>query len=57
VIIATGSRSGPFYAAVARALIERIPGARHLDVPDADHVAPIDAPDIIAAAVEGLLDR
>jgi pimeloyl-ACP methyl ester carboxylesterase len=57
VTIATGARSGPFYADIALALVERITDARHLEVTGVGHLAPIEAPDIIADAVEGLLDR
>jgi hypothetical protein len=51
------SITGAFYADIALALVERIPDARHLEVPDVDYMAPIEAPDIIADAVKGPMDR
>lgn len=57
VTVATGTLSAPLYADIATALTARITGAAHRPIPDADHMAPIIRPELIAAAVEELSDR
>lgn len=52
VHIATGGASAPFYADIADALAERIPGADHIRLPGLDHMAPVLRPDAIADAIE-----
>jgi pimeloyl-ACP methyl ester carboxylesterase len=56
-LIATGALSAPLYADIATALTERIEDARHRAIPDADHMAPIIRPELIAVAVEEFSDR
>jgi pimeloyl-ACP methyl ester carboxylesterase len=56
-MVATGALSAPLYADIASALSERIEGAQHRAIPDADHMAPIIRPELVAAAVEDFSDR
>jgi pimeloyl-ACP methyl ester carboxylesterase len=56
-IIATGDRSAGVYADIATALRTRVRTATHRTFEDADHMAPITRPELIAAAVEELKDR
>jgi pimeloyl-ACP methyl ester carboxylesterase len=56
-LIATGAASERVYADIADALSGRIPGALRQRIPEADHMAPIMRPDVIAAAVEAFTDR
>lgn len=57
VVIATGAASQPCYVTIAEALADRIHRATIERLAGADHMAPITRPDIIAAAVEALVDR
>ncbi len=49
--ILTGDASEPFYRPIAEALVERIPGARHVRLPGMTHPSPITDPGPVAAAV------
>lgn len=51
VTILAGTRSEPFYAPIARAVVERVPGARLVTLAGLRHPAPITDPDPVAAAV------
>lgn len=55
VRIATGAASAPFYAQIAEALAQRIPGADHVRLTELDHMAPVLRPDLVADAVEDFL--
>ena len=55
VTILTGSASEPFYAPIARALVERIPGARLVELAGLRHTTPITDPDPVAAAILGAI--
>lgn len=50
-LIVTGDASDPFYAPIAEALVEFIPGARRQVLPGMTHAAPITDPAPIAEAV------
>ena len=56
-IVATGGRSDPIYDPIAEALVARIPGARRVDLPGLEHMAPIGDPEPIAALVRDLLSE
>jgi len=49
--VLTGDASEPFYRPIAEALIRRIPGARHVDLPAMSHASPITDPAPIAEVV------
>jgi 3-oxoadipate enol-lactonase len=51
VTILTGTASEPFYGPIARAVVERIPGARLVVLDGLRHTAPITAPEPVAAAI------
>jgi len=51
VTILTGTASEPFYAPIARAVVERIPGARLVVFDGLRHTAPITDPEPVAAAI------
>jgi len=51
VTILTGTASEPFYAPIARAVVERVPGARLVTLDGLRHTAPITAPEPVAAAI------
>ena len=51
VTIMTGDASGPIYGPIAAALVERVPGARRVQLPGMSHASPITDPGPIAAAV------
>jgi len=55
--IATGGASDPLYADIASELAARIPAASHQRFEGLEHMAPIIAPDAIAAAVEDFTHR
>ena len=55
VRIATGDASASLYAEIAEALVAHIPGADHVRLAGADHMAPITRPDQVAAAISGFL--
>ena len=55
VVILAGTASEPFYAPIADALVERIPGSRRVDLAGLRHVAPITDPLPVAAAVRAAL--
>ena len=57
VVIATGSADPSVYAAIAEALVERIPGAIIEPIDDSAHGAPIVRPGLIAAAIEAFAVR
>ncbi len=54
--ILTGTASEPFYRPIAEALTERIPGARHVALPDMTHAAPITDPIPVAAAIRAAIN-
>ncbi len=54
--ILTGTASEPFYRPIAEALTERIPGARHVALPDLTHASPITDPIPVAAAIRAAID-
>lgn len=51
VTILTGTASEPFYAPIARALVDRIAGARLVSLDGLRHPAPITDPEPVAAAI------
>jgi pimeloyl-ACP methyl ester carboxylesterase len=51
VTILTGTASEPFYAPIARAVVERVPGARLVALDGLRHIAPITDPQPVAAAI------
>lgn len=51
VVVATGTASEPAYAAIAGALVERVPGAVLLSMDGAGHGGPISQPQVVAAAI------
>ena len=51
VTILTGTTSEPFYAPIARAVVERVPGARLVTLDGLRHIAPITDPEPVAAAI------
>ena len=51
VTILTGTASESFYGPIARAVVERIPGARLVVLDGLRHTAPITAPEPVAAAI------
>ena len=51
VTVLTGSASESFYAPIARAVVERIPGARLVTLDGLRHPAPITDPEHVAAAI------
>jgi 3-oxoadipate enol-lactonase len=51
VTILTSTASEPFYGPIARAVVERIPGARLVVLDGLRHTAPITAPEPVAAAI------
>ncbi len=51
VTIVTGDASEPFYRPIAKALVGRIPGARHVLLPGMTHASPISDPAPIARAI------
>jgi pimeloyl-ACP methyl ester carboxylesterase len=53
--ILTGGASAPFYAPIAHALGERVPGARRATLVGLDHPAPITHPARVAVAVRSAL--
>lgn len=55
VRIASGGASASLYADIAEALVARIPGANHVRLAGADHMAPVTWPDRVAAAIGGFL--
>lgn len=57
VVIATGSASPSVYAAIAEALVERIPGAVIDPIQGAAHGAPIVRPGLIAAVIMAFAAR
>jgi O-succinylbenzoic acid--CoA ligase len=54
-LILTGGASEPFYAPIADALAERVPGARRATLDDLTHTSPIVAPAPVADAVADFL--
>jgi len=56
-MIATGEASQRVYVDIADALAEHIGGAVRDRIPGIDHMAPIMAPDVIAAAIHTFADR
>ncbi len=56
VTLLTGSTSEPFYAPIARAVTERVPGARQVELDDLDHAAPLTEPVRMAAAIRDHLE-
>ncbi len=52
----TGGASDPFYADIAEALVQRVPGASHVRLDGLGHMAPILQPDVIAAAITSFVD-
>jgi pimeloyl-ACP methyl ester carboxylesterase len=55
VVLGTGGASEPFYDPIARAIAERIPGARVDVLPDLRHHAPILSAGPVAALIRPLL--
>jgi pimeloyl-ACP methyl ester carboxylesterase len=55
--IATGGASDRVYVEIAEALADHIGGAVHDRIPGVDHMAPIMAPDVVAAAIDAFADR
>ncbi len=53
--IVTGDASDPFYRPIAGALVNHIPGARHVHLPRMTHASPITDPTPIAEAVTAAL--
>jgi pimeloyl-ACP methyl ester carboxylesterase len=51
VTILAGTASEPFYAPIARALVERLPGARLVALDGLRHPAPITDREPVAAAI------
>jgi pimeloyl-ACP methyl ester carboxylesterase len=51
VTILTGTASEPFYAPIARAVVERVTGARLVTLDGLRHTAPITDPEPVAAAI------
>jgi pimeloyl-ACP methyl ester carboxylesterase len=51
VTVLTGAASEPFYAPIARAVVERVPGARLVALDGLRHTAPITDPEAVAAAI------
>lgn len=51
VTVLTGTASEPFYAPIARAVVERVPGARLVSLEGLRHPAPITDPEPVAAAI------
>jgi pimeloyl-ACP methyl ester carboxylesterase len=49
--ILTGDGSEPFYRPIAEALVERIPGARHVRLASLTHASPMTDPAPVADAV------
>jgi len=56
-MIATGGASDRVYVEIAEALADHIGGAVHDRIPGVDHMAPIMAPDVVAAAIDAFADR
>ena len=57
VRICTGGASGPLYAEIAEAIVERIGSAEHQRLEGLDHMAPITRPDVVADAIESWAQR
>lgn len=55
VALLTGDASDTLYCPIAEALVERIPGSRHVQLPGLTHAAPITDPGPVAAAVIAVL--
>lgn len=55
VALLTGDASDPVYRPIAEALVKRIPGSRHVQLPGLTHAAPITDPGPVAAAVIAVL--
>jgi pimeloyl-ACP methyl ester carboxylesterase len=51
VTILTGTASEPFYAPIARAVVERVPGARLVALDGLGHTAPIIDPEPVSGAI------
>ncbi|MBF6606123.1 MAG: alpha/beta hydrolase [Chloroflexi bacterium] len=57
VVVATGTASQPVYAAIAEALVERVPEAAREWIDGAAHGAPLTHSGIVAAAIEAFAAR
>jgi esterase len=57
VTVLTGGASDPFYAPIARAVVERIPGAHLVVLAGLFHTAPITDPEPVAAAILDAIAR
>jgi len=57
VALLTGSASEPFYAPIARAVTDRIPGARRMELEGLGHTAPLTEPARVADAIRAQLER
>jgi pimeloyl-ACP methyl ester carboxylesterase len=55
VTLLTGDASEPFYRTIADALLERVPGARHVRLPGMSHASPITDPVPMADALTSAL--
>lgn len=55
-LVVTADLDTPCHEEAAQVLLERIPGARRIDVPDAAHMAPLERPEAVAAAIADLLE-
>jgi pimeloyl-ACP methyl ester carboxylesterase len=57
VTLLTGSASEPFYAPIARSVVERIPGAELVELEGLGHAAPLTEPARVAAAIRAQLEH
>jgi pimeloyl-ACP methyl ester carboxylesterase len=55
VLVVNGADDPFTTPAQARALAERVPGARYVEIADCGHLPPLEAPDACAAAIAGFL--
>ena len=57
VLSVLGSRSGPFFNEGRRLIHQRFPQCADADIPDANHLLYLQAPETIAAKIAGFLAR
>ena len=56
-VLVVGDRDYPVIEEITALVVERIPGARRIDVPEADHYVPLRVPDLVSDLIAEQVER